>query len=170
MKIIRCFTGSQWSSLRTGVIRSYLRVQELQLQHFISAYTLPNKYCGSSANNELKLSSLDVTWAWTKVSVSFWVRHFLILDKLRMWKKATLQIFWSWCSWFITSLNITSMFLADSVGTTRTPAILMLHVGGRGRCLAYITKNSVLSRLSLSYYTLHVWSRGKQLVLFSRES
>ena len=113
-------------------------------------WTLSNKYCGSSANNELQLSSLDVTNAWTNVSVSFWVRHFLILDKLRMRKKATLQIYWTWCSWFITSLNITPMFLADSVGTTLTSAILMSHIGGRGRCLACITKNSVLSRLSLS--------------------
>ena len=88
--------------------------------------------------------------AWTNVSVCFLVRHFLIWHKLRMRKKATLQIFWTWWSWLITLLKIAPMSLADSVETTLTSAILMSLIGGRGRCLACITKNWVLSRLSLS--------------------
>ena len=118
LKIMCCFTGSRWRSLRTGVNRSYLQVQGTRhAAAFCTCWTLSNKYCGSSASNELQLPSLVVTKAWTDVSV------------LRMWKKATLQKFWTSCLWFITSLNITPMFLADSVGTTLTPPIFLLMVG-----------------------------------------
>ena len=48
-----------------------MRVQETRrAAAFCIRWTLSNKYCGSSANNELQLSSLDVTKAWTNVSVS----------------------------------------------------------------------------------------------------
>ena len=63
------------------------------------------------------------------------------------------HIFWTWCSWFITSLNITPMFLADSVGTTLTTTILMSHIGGRGRCLACITKKLSLIAIELKLIT-----------------
>ena len=55
------------------------------------------------------------------------------------------------------------MFLADLVGTTLT------HIGGRRRCLACITKNSVLWALSLSLlHAIHAYISLAQASILNR--
>ena len=91
---MRCFTGSQWSSLRIGVMLSYFRVRETRCTAaFCTRWFLSSKYRGSPASSELQLSCLDDLKACTNVSISFSSRYFLILNKLLIWKKADLHIF-----------------------------------------------------------------------------
>ena len=149
LKDIRRLTGSQWRSIKTGVILSYLRVRKTTRPAALwTRWSLSIKYCGSPANNELQLSSLVVINTWNNVSVSFRERQFLILDRLRIRQKATLQIWLTCCLRSIKLSKITPMFLAFTDFPTLTPAIVISSIGGHGQCLTCITKN--FSRLSYS--------------------
>ena len=115
LKDIRCLAGSQWRSIKTGVmILSYLQVRETKRPAALwTRWSLSIKVCGSSANSELQLSSLVVMNAWTNVSVSFRERQFLILDRLRIWQKATLQIWLICCSRSIKLSKITDPYVSS---------------------------------------------------------
>ena len=141
LKDIRCLAGSQWRSIKTGVmILSHLQVRETKRPAALwTRWSLSIKVCGSSANSELELSSLVVMNAWTNVSVSFRERQFLILDRLRIWQKATLQIWLICCSRSIKLSKITPMFLAFTDFPILTPAIIISSVVGHGQYLACIT-------------------------------
>ena len=147
----RCFTGSQCSRLRIGVMcADFLVLVTRRAAAFCTRWSFCSWVFGRPYSSALQQSILDVTNACTSCSAALWDRYFRMQRRLRRLWYACLTQLEMWCSIVMLQSKITPRSLAFSTGWIKDVPICK---GGAlnfaSCCLDPNKRNSVL--LSFSF-------------------